>query len=88
MPEAAPLGRSAGSGQGRIVGQISSERVPCGRRRLQHLHYFRVARDSLRMQTAVAHGQHEKRVGEADPNWPEWYAKYKVAEQAGTELPT
>jgi catechol 2,3-dioxygenase-like lactoylglutathione lyase family enzyme len=35
-----------------------------------------------------AHGQHEKRIGEADPNWPEWYAKYMVAEQAGTELPT
>jgi len=26
--------------------------------------------------------------GEADPNWPEWYAKHMVAEQAGTELPT
>ena len=37
---------------------------------------------------AAAHGQHEKRIGEADPNWPEWYAKYMVAEQAGTELPT
>ena len=22
-----------------------------------------------------------------DPNWPDWYAKYMVAEQAGTELP-
>src|SRR5882762_8242046 len=43
-PEAARLGRSGGSGQGRIVGRISSERVPCECRRLQHLHYFRVAR--------------------------------------------
>ena len=25
---------------------------------------------------------------EADANWPDWYAKYMVAEQAGTELPT
>jgi hypothetical protein len=37
---------------------------------------------------AAAHGEHEKRTGEADENWPEWYAAYMVAEQAGTELPT
>jgi catechol 2,3-dioxygenase-like lactoylglutathione lyase family enzyme len=37
---------------------------------------------------AAAHGEHEKRIGEADKNWPDWYAKYMVAEQAGTELPT
>ena len=37
---------------------------------------------------AAAHGEHEKRTGEADPNWPDWYAQYIVAEQAGTELPT
>jgi catechol 2,3-dioxygenase-like lactoylglutathione lyase family enzyme len=37
---------------------------------------------------AAAHGKHEKRIGEADPNWPDWYAEYMVAEQAGTELPT
>ena len=36
---------------------------------------------------AAAHGQHEKRIGEADPNWPDWYADYMVREQAGTELP-
>jgi catechol 2,3-dioxygenase-like lactoylglutathione lyase family enzyme len=36
---------------------------------------------------AAAHGEHEKRIGEADPNWPEWYAAYMVAESAGTELP-
>ncbi len=35
-----------------------------------------------------AHGEHEKRIGAADPNWPDWYAKYMVAERAGTELPT
>ena len=35
-----------------------------------------------------AHGEHEKRIGQADPNWPDWYAKYMVAEKAGTELPT
>ena len=37
---------------------------------------------------AAAHGEHEKRIGAADPNWPDWYAAYMVAEQAGTELPT
>ena len=36
----------------------------------------------------VAHGEHEKRIGAADANWPDWYAEYMVAEQAGTELPT
>ena len=36
----------------------------------------------------AAHGQHEKRIGAADPNWPDWYAAYMVAEQAGSELPT
>ncbi len=37
---------------------------------------------------AVAHGEHEKRIGAADANWPDWYAQYMAAEQAGTELPT
>ena len=36
---------------------------------------------------SAAHGEHEKRIGAADPNWPDWYAKYMVAERAGTELP-
>jgi catechol 2,3-dioxygenase-like lactoylglutathione lyase family enzyme len=37
---------------------------------------------------SVAHGEYEKRIGHADEDWPDWYAKYMVAEQAGTELPT
>jgi catechol 2,3-dioxygenase-like lactoylglutathione lyase family enzyme len=36
---------------------------------------------------AAAHGEHEKRTGQADANWPDWYAAYMVAEQAGKELP-
>ena len=36
----------------------------------------------------AAHGEHEKRTGEPDANWPDWYAEYVAAEQAGTELPT
>ena len=39
-------------------------------------------------QAAAAHGEHEKRIGQADENWPDWYAAYMVAAQAGTELPT
>src|SRR6266480_6365358 len=35
----------------------------------------------------AAHGEHEKRTGQRDANWPDWYANYIVAEQAGTELP-
>lgn len=35
----------------------------------------------------AAHGEHEKRTGQADPNWPDWYADYMVREQAGDELP-
>jgi catechol 2,3-dioxygenase-like lactoylglutathione lyase family enzyme len=35
-----------------------------------------------------AHGEHERRTGQRDAEWPEWYAAYMVAEQAGTELPT
>ena len=37
---------------------------------------------------AAAHGEHEERTGETDPNRPDWYAEYLVAEQAGTQLPT
>jgi catechol 2,3-dioxygenase-like lactoylglutathione lyase family enzyme len=36
---------------------------------------------------AAAHGEHEKRIGQADPNWPDWYAAYMVAEHAGAALP-
>lgn len=36
----------------------------------------------------AAHGQHEKRTGQRDEDWPSWYSAYMVAEQAGTELPT
>lgn len=36
---------------------------------------------------ATAHGQHEARIGQADKNWPDWYAAYMMAEQTGKELP-
>jgi catechol 2,3-dioxygenase-like lactoylglutathione lyase family enzyme len=42
--------------------------------------------DAMR-RAAAAHGEHEKRTGEPDENWPDWYAAYMVAEQSGAELP-
>ena len=38
--------------------------------------------------SAEAHGKHEERTGQADANWPDWYALYMVRERAGEELPT
>lgn len=35
----------------------------------------------------AAHGEHEKRTGQADENWPAWYSSYMVAEQHGADLP-
>jgi catechol 2,3-dioxygenase-like lactoylglutathione lyase family enzyme len=36
---------------------------------------------------AAAHGEHEKRTGGHDANWPDWYAEYIVREQTGQKLP-
>jgi catechol 2,3-dioxygenase-like lactoylglutathione lyase family enzyme len=36
---------------------------------------------------SAAHDEHEKRIGKADADWPDWCAVYMAAEQAGTELP-
>ena len=30
----------------------------------------------------AAHGEHEKEIGHADPDWPDWYALYMVQERA------
>jgi catechol 2,3-dioxygenase-like lactoylglutathione lyase family enzyme len=35
----------------------------------------------------AAHGEYEKRLGQRDANWPDWYAAYMVAEQTGAPLP-
>ena len=35
----------------------------------------------------TAHGEHEKRTGQKDGNWPEWYAQYIISEQAKLPLP-
>ena len=39
------------------------------------------------LRAALAHGEHEKRIGQRDEQWPVWYAAYMVAEQSGQELP-
>jgi catechol 2,3-dioxygenase-like lactoylglutathione lyase family enzyme len=51
---------------------------------------FASARDlaSAMRRASAAHGEHEKRIGAADPDWPAWYAAYMVAEQAGEPLPS
>jgi catechol 2,3-dioxygenase-like lactoylglutathione lyase family enzyme len=35
----------------------------------------------------AAHGEHEKRTGKADANWPDWYAAFMIAEQTGKDAP-
>jgi hypothetical protein len=42
--------------------------------------------DAMR-RASVAHGDHEKRTGGYDENWPDRYAAFMAAEQAGTDLP-
>ncbi len=37
---------------------------------------------------AAAHGEHEKRTGQHDAAWPDWYAEFIAKEQAGEPLPT
>jgi catechol 2,3-dioxygenase-like lactoylglutathione lyase family enzyme len=43
--------------------------------------------DAMRRAEA-AHGEHERRTGQRDADWPAWYAAYMIEEQAGEELPT
>jgi len=44
---------------------------------------------SAMRRASVAHGEHETRLGgQRDENWPDWYAAYIVAEQAGKEPPS
>jgi catechol 2,3-dioxygenase-like lactoylglutathione lyase family enzyme len=44
---------------------------------------------SAMRRASIAHGEHETRTGGGrHENWPDWYASYMVAEQAGTQLPS
>ena len=51
--------------------------------------FFGTASDlaSALRRAEAAYGAHEKRIGQRDANWPDWYAAYMVAEQSGEELP-
>jgi len=37
---------------------------------------------------AAAHGKHEEEIGQADPDWPDWYAQYMVDERTSTTTQT
>jgi catechol 2,3-dioxygenase-like lactoylglutathione lyase family enzyme len=42
---------------------------------------------SAMRRAAAAYGEHEKRNGQRDTNWQDWYAAFMAAEQVGTEPP-
>jgi hypothetical protein len=42
---------------------------------------------SAMRRAAAAHDEHEKRIGQKDANWPDWYAAYMAAEASGAKLP-
>jgi catechol 2,3-dioxygenase-like lactoylglutathione lyase family enzyme len=48
---------------------------------------FRSANDlaSALRRAEAAHGEHEKRTGQHDANWSDWYAEFLVREQTGEE---
>ncbi len=73
-------------GNGWILQEVTA-RLP-GRVDPEHTS-FRSAADlaDAMIRASVAHGEHEKRIGHADADWPHWYASYMVAEQTGAELP-
>jgi catechol 2,3-dioxygenase-like lactoylglutathione lyase family enzyme len=37
---------------------------------------------------AAAHGKHEEEIGQADPDWPDWYAQYMVDERTAQAAAT
>jgi catechol 2,3-dioxygenase-like lactoylglutathione lyase family enzyme len=94
VPGKAPNGRSYGSflsfadpdGNGWLVQEVTT-RFP-GRVGPEPTAYTSAADLAAALRrAAAAHGEHEKRIGAADPNWPDWYAEYMVRERAGAELP-
>ena len=76
------------SGRQRL-GAAGGHRAIAGPRRhgRHELHLADRSRRRLRRAEA-AHGEHEKRTGQRDADWPSWYAAYMVAEQTGKPLPT
>jgi catechol 2,3-dioxygenase-like lactoylglutathione lyase family enzyme len=80
-PERASYGSFASfsdpDGNGWVLQEITT-RLP-GRVAAAPTSYETVAAlaDALR-RAAAAHGKHEAEIGEADPDWPDWYAQYMV----------
>ena len=74
-------------GNGWLFQEITA-RLP-GRVDASSTAYASVADLAAAMRRAeAAHGEHEKKLGHRDENWPEWYADYMVREQAGKEPPS
>ncbi len=91
----APAGASYGSfasfsdpdGNGWVLQEVTT-RLP-GRVDSGQTSYVSVADVAAALRrAAAAHGEHEARTGQADANWPDWYAEYMVREQSGEALPT
>ena len=74
-------------GNGWVLQEITA-RLP-GRIDAQETTYASLSDLAYALRRAeAAHGEHEKRTGVRDEDWPGWYAAYMIAEQAGTELPS
>jgi catechol 2,3-dioxygenase-like lactoylglutathione lyase family enzyme len=68
--------------------QEVNERLP-GRVEEDDTHYTSTTDLATALRRAeAAHGEHEKRTGQRDADWPSWYASYMVAEHAGKPLPS
>ena len=50
-----------------------------------NIHLVNRALAAALRRAAAAHGEHEKRTGQHDADWPDWYAEYIVREQAGKQ---
>jgi catechol 2,3-dioxygenase-like lactoylglutathione lyase family enzyme len=69
-----------------LVQEVST-RLP-GRANTEVVTFTSAAALSAALRRAeAAHGEHEKRTGQKDANWPDWYAQYIVSEQAKAPLP-
>ncbi|HET8728154.1 MAG TPA: VOC family protein [Alphaproteobacteria bacterium] len=74
-------------GNGWLLQEVTA-RLP-GREEADHTKFTSPTELAAALSRAeAAHGEHEKRTGQRDANWPDWYAAYMVAEQAGKPLPS
>jgi catechol 2,3-dioxygenase-like lactoylglutathione lyase family enzyme len=74
-------------GNGRLLQEIT-ERMP-GRIEVRDTRFTSSIELAAALRRAeAAHGEREKRTGQRDDNWADWYAEYIVREQTGQELPT